>query len=202
LPQQDGRKWPVTSLPALRVTSVRIRIVARVFLGIGSNIDPEANLRLAVRELRSRFGALDVSSVYRSRPVGFEGGDFLNAVVGMNTELPPTEIIRHLEEIHALAGRRRDDRKLVSRTLDIDLLLYDQLVIDEPGLRLPRADVLRYNFVLRPLAELSPDTAHPVTGRSLAEHWRRLEADRASDDAVERYPLTEVDIEGLDKETS
>jgi len=174
-----------------------LRIVARVFLGIGSNIAPEANLRLAVRELRSRFGVLEVSSVYRSRPVGFEGGDFLNAVVGLDTELTPKDILRQLEEVHALAGRRRDDRKLISRTLDIDLLLYGQLVIDEPGLRLPRDDVLRYNFVLRPLAELAPDTVHPVTGRSLAEHWRRFEADLPSDDAAARYPLTEVGIEDL-----
>lgn len=144
----------------------------RVYLGLGSNIDAERNLRLAVRELRRRFGELDLSPVYRGPPIGFEGGDFLNAVAGLNTNRTVEEVLQQLEEIHILAGRRRDARKLVSRPLDIDLLLYGQLVVDRPGLHLPRGDVLEYSFVLRPLAELAPDTVHPSTGRSIAEHWR------------------------------
>jgi len=167
--------------------------VTRVYLGLGSNIEAERNLRLAVSELRRRFGELDLSPVYRSPPLGFEGDDFLNAVVGLNTHRPPEEVLQQLEEIHIIAGRRRDGQRLVSRTLDIDLLLYGQLVIDRPGLRLPRGDVLEYGFVLRPLAELTPDTVHPVTGRSIAEHWR----DFRVRDAVSRvrHPLTAVEID-------
>jgi 2-amino-4-hydroxy-6-hydroxymethyldihydropteridine diphosphokinase len=168
--------------------------VTRAYLGIGSNIDAEANLRLAVRELRRRFGDLELSSIYRSRPVGFEGSDFLNAVVGLDTCLSPQQIVGVLEEIHALAGRGRGERKLVSRTLDIDLLLYDRLVLEKP--RLPRDDVLIYNFVLRPLAELVPDFVHPLTGRRLADHWRSFDAESG---AV-RYPLTGVQVEGLQGE--
>ena len=167
--------------------------MTRVYLGLGSNIEAERNLRLAIGELRRRFGELDLSPVYRSPPIGFDGGDFLNAVVGLNTNRPPEEVLRQLEEIHIIAGRRRDGQRLVSRTLDIDLLLYGQLVIDRPGLRLPRGDVLEYGFVLRPLAELTPDTVHPVTGRSIAEHWR----DFRVRDAVSRvrHPLTAVEID-------
>jgi 2-amino-4-hydroxy-6-hydroxymethyldihydropteridine diphosphokinase len=168
--------------------------MARVYLGIGSNVEPERNLRLAVRELRQRFGKLDLSPVYRNPPLGFEGDDFLNAVIGLDTGLAPDELLRRMEDIHAAAGRRRDARKLVSRTLDIDLLLYDRLVVDEPGLRLPRSDVLRYNFVLRPLAELAPEVIHPVTGERLAEHWRRFQADAEGEGAC-RHPLTEVAID-------
>lgn len=167
--------------------------MTRVYLGLGSNIEAERNLRLAVGELRRRFGELEVSPVYRSPPIGFDGDDFLNAVVGLNTNRPPEEVLQQLEEIHIIAGRRRDGQRLVSRTLDIDLLLYGQLVIDRPGLHLPRGDVLEYGFVLRPLAELAPDAVHPVTGRSIAEHWRDFVArDGASNS---RHPLTAVDID-------
>jgi 2-amino-4-hydroxy-6-hydroxymethyldihydropteridine diphosphokinase len=168
--------------------------VARIYLGLGSNADAERNLRLAVRELRRRFGDLELSPVYQSPPLGFEGDDFLNAVAGLDTDLPPRELLRQLEEIHVIAGRRRDAQKLVSRTLDIDLLLYDQLVVDEPGLRLPRSDVLEYSFVLRPLAELAPGTVHPVTRRSMAEHWRDFEVCEAGSHAG-RHPLTAVAID-------
>ena len=152
--------------------------MAKVFLGVGSNIEPEAHLRLAVRELGRRFGALEISPVYESAAVGFEGDNFLNLVVGLETLLPPAEILRAIAEIHALAGRRPASGKLVSRELDIDLLLYDGLVTDDGKLHVPRSDVLEYSFVLRPLAELAPGFIHPVTGRSLGEHWRDFDADR------------------------
>ena len=165
--------------------------MARVYLGLGSNVNPAANLRLAVRELRRRFGELALSSVYQSAPLGFQGDDFLNAVVGLDTALPPREIPPLLEQIHAAAGRSRDET-LGSRTLDIDLLLYDRLVMDEPGLRLPRKDVLDYNFVLKPLAELAPEYVHPLTGDTLASHWRRLDRNEMP---AGWHPLTPVDIQ-------
>jgi 2-amino-4-hydroxy-6-hydroxymethyldihydropteridine diphosphokinase len=167
--------------------------MARIYLGLGSNVDAEKNLRLAVRELRRRFGELELSPVYQSPPLGFEGDDFLNAVAGLDTDVSPEELLRQLEEIHVIAGRRRDAQKQVSRTLDIDLLLHGQLVVDKPGLRLPRGDVLEYSFVLRPLAELAPDTVHPVTRRRMAEHWRDFEVCEANSHA--RHPLTGVAID-------
>ncbi len=160
--------------------------MTEVYLGIGSNIEPEANLRFAIRELRRRFGELDLSPVYESSPLGFEGEDFFNMVVRLETDLAPADIVRQLEEIHGIAGRRRDGSKLISRVLDIDLLLYDGLVVDEDGLRIPRSDVLDYSFVLRPLAELAPEFVHPVTGRRIADHWQ--EFDRAS------HPLRGVSV--------
>ena len=165
--------------------------MTRIYLGLGSNLDAERNLRLAVRELQRRFGELELSPVYRSPPLGFEGNDFLNAVAGLDTDLAPDEVMRQMEEIHVMAGRRRDLQGLVSRTLDIDLLLYGQRVIDRPGLHLPRRDVLEYGFVLRPLAELAPETVHPVTRRSFAEHWREFERSRANRQAGSHL-LTEV----------
>ena len=146
--------------------------MTRVYLGLGSNIRPEANVRLGVEELRKRFGAVDISPVYRAPAIGFDSDDFLNLVVAVDTELSAEAVLEEIEAIHDVAGRERDaSNKWVARSLDIDLLLYGDLVSPERPLRVPRSDVLEYAFVLCPLAELAPDGVHPVTGRSFAEHW-------------------------------
>ncbi|MFQ5610265.1 MAG: 2-amino-4-hydroxy-6-hydroxymethyldihydropteridine diphosphokinase [Woeseiaceae bacterium] len=158
--------------------------MARVYLGLGSNIDPEKNLRFAVRELRARYGSLDLSSVYRNAPVGFEGADFLNMVAGFDSGDDAAAVQVQIERIHDRAGRDQCRGRFTSRPLDIDLLLYGDLVSDCP--RLPRSDVLDYSFVLKPLSELDPGFIHPVTGRRLDEHWRAVQA--AS------HPLEPVDV--------
>lgn len=154
----------------------------QVFLGLGSNIEPRANLGLALRELGRRFGELRLSPVYRSRASGFDGPDFLNLVVALETERSAAELSREIAAIHALAGRDRNCGRHVSRTLDIDLLMYGALVSGPESQGLPREDILEYDFVLRPLAELAPDLLHPVTGRRVAEHWRQF--DGATHDLV------------------
>jgi len=150
--------------------------VSTVYLGLGSNIDPQENLKQALEALENRFGELQKSSVYRSTAFGFDGDDFLNMVVRIETTLPPTDIHAELEHIHQAAGRDRSSRGYAARTLDIDLLLYDDLIIDEPPVRLPRADVLRFSFVLGPLAEISPELVHPLTNQSMQAHWNQFDA--------------------------
>lgn len=148
-----------------------------VYLGLGSNTEPEANLRLAARELANRFAIRATSSVYRNEAIGFEGDEFLNAVVCVETNMSPGDICLQLEEIHKLAGRQRDVDPFVSRTLDIDLLLYDRLIINAPPIRLPREDVLNYGFVLGPLAEIAPDLVHPQSGKTIRWHWANFDRD-------------------------
>ena len=150
--------------------------MATVYVGLGSNIDPEFNLHLGIRELRERYGELGLSAVYRSKAVGFEGEDFLNLVACFESNESPGSICEEIELIHNLTGRDRDSGKWESRPLDIDLLLYNDLVIDEPPVRVPRKDVLEYSFVLRPLAELAPDLVHPVTGKAMLKHWQEFDA--------------------------
>lgn len=150
--------------------------MTRVWLGIGSNIDPEAHLRLAVTELSRRFGPVRLSGVYRGAAIGFAGPDFLNLVAELETRRSPRRILAEIQAIHRIARRERDGEKFQSRTLDIDLLLYDGLIVNEAGIELPRPDILEYAFVLRPLAELAPDFLHPVTGRPLRAHWREFDA--------------------------
>ena len=161
--------------------------MTRVYLGLGSNVDPEPNLRLGIRELRRRFGELAVSPTYRSAAVGFEGDDFLNLAIGCDTNLTPEQVSEQIEEIHVLAGRERSKEKYNSRTLDIDLLLYGEMVTDGPPTRLPRSDVLDFAFVLKPMVDIVPGLRHPETHRTLAEHW--LEFDQQS------QPLTEVSLD-------
>jgi len=160
--------------------------MAVIYVGLGSNINPEKNLHLGISELRDRFGDLQISAVYCSKAVGFEGDDFLNLVAGFESESSPIEICEAIELIHNLAGRDRNGRKWESRPLDVDLLLYNDLVIDERPVRVPRKDVLEYSFVLRPMAELAPDLAHPVTGRTMLEHWQNFDATS--------HPLDPVDL--------
>ncbi len=160
--------------------------MSTIFLGIGSNIDPRNNLVHAVNELEKRFGELEKSSVYRSKAFGFEGDDFLNMVVALNSELTPNEVHAQLEEIQRAAGRDSEAQGYSSRTLDIDLLLYDDLIVDEPPIRLPRQDVLHFSFVLGPLAEIAPELRHPETNQSYQAHWNDF--DSAS------YPITLIPV--------
>jgi 2-amino-4-hydroxy-6-hydroxymethyldihydropteridine diphosphokinase len=157
-----------------------------VYLGLGSNIDPEENLRLGIGELRRRYGDLTISNTYQNASVGFDGADFLNLVVGFDSDDDPLAIHEHIERIHKMAGRKRSEDKFSARSLDIDLLLYGDLIDPDPPLRLPRSDILEYDFVLRPLSEIVPDFVHPVTGRTLADHWQ--ECDTGG------HPLTLVDV--------
>lgn len=140
-----------------------------VFIGAGSNVEPALHLRVAVTALAERFGELMCSEVYRSPPYGFEGAPFLNMVIGFRTARSPDDVKRVLKQIEYDGGRTPSTERFSSRTLDLDLLLYGATV--DPARRLPRGDVLRYPFVLAPLAEIAPGLRHPLTGQRLDREW-------------------------------
>jgi 2-amino-4-hydroxy-6-hydroxymethyldihydropteridine diphosphokinase len=126
----------------------------------------------ALDELRARFGELRVSPLYRTPAVGFEGPDFLNAAVLMESDLEPEPLDAWLHALEDAHGRRRDVPRFSDRPLDIDIVFYDQRVLRGPGhLELPRPE-LRHAFVLKPLADLAPGFTVPGDGRTLAQLWQ------------------------------
>lgn len=149
--------------------------MARVYLSLGSNIDREHNLRGAIRELREAFGELTISRVFESTAVGFNGEDFYNLCVGLDTELDVQAVNDVLHEIEDHYGRDRSGPRFSSRTLDIDLLLYDNLVIKQGKLELPRDEITKNAFVLWPLAEIAPNTLHPTLQQNVAELWENFD---------------------------
>ena len=151
----------------------------RAWLSLGSNLDAERNLRAALAELRARFGAILVSPVYRFAAIGFEGPDFLNLAVGLDTDLDPFALNDWLHALEDRHGRRRDVPRFSSRTLDVDIVLFDDLVLDGPGhLQIPRKE-LAETFVLQPLVDIAPVLRHPLSGKTLTEMWCETSGDLA-----------------------
>lgn len=149
--------------------------MATIYISLGSNIEREANTRAGVRALQQEFGELDLSSVYESEAVGFEGDVFYNMVIACDSQLDVHATNSKLAQIEDENGRDRSGPKFSSRTLDLDLLLYDDLVINEKGLHLPRDEILKYAFVLWPLAEIAPHLVHPVAGKDYAKLWAEFD---------------------------
>lgn len=145
--------------------------MGRACLSLGSNVDAQANLRSAIAALRERFGGIVVSDAYVFPAVGFDGGDFLNAAAVIDSDLDPFALNAWLHALEDAHGRDRSGPRFGDRTLDIDIVLYDELMLDGPGhLRLPR-DELRHAFVLKPLAQIAPDLVVPGRQRTLGELW-------------------------------
>lgn len=141
------------------------------YISIGSNIDKDIHVPASLRALEQTFGKLTVSSVYESESVGFSGDVFYNLVVGFDSDLEVKEVTRLLRQIELDNGRTRDSRKFAARTLDLDLLLYGDLIINDGRLQIPRDEIERYAFVLEPLAEIAPVLQHPISHISYAELW-------------------------------
>lgn len=145
--------------------------MATIYISLGSNINRKENTRAGIKALKQAFGDLILSSVYESEAVGFDGDAFYNMVIACEVSTPVHNTNQILRDIEDANGRDRSGPKFSSRTLDLDLLLYDDLKLDENGLKLPRGEILKNAFVLWPLAEIAPDLKHPEAGISYAELW-------------------------------
>lgn len=147
-----------------------------VYISIGSNIDRERYVHAALDALTGWFGELDISPVYESEAVGFDGSPFLNLVVGVKTSQSVGELSRQFKQLEAENGRRPEALKFSARTLDLDILTYGEAVGRMDGVELPRAEILKNAFVLRPLADLAPTVKHPVCRKSYLELWQTYSA--------------------------
>ena len=145
------------------------------FISIGSNIDRENYIASGLKALKAAFGDLLQSSIYESEAVGFAGDAFHNLVVGFNSELPVTAVAQLLRQIEIANGRKPDSQKFSARSLDLDLILFGDLVMNDGKLQLPRTDIENYAFVLEPLAEIAPSLIHPVLRVSYAALWQGMD---------------------------
>jgi 2-amino-4-hydroxy-6-hydroxymethyldihydropteridine diphosphokinase len=145
--------------------------VTTVYVAAGSNVEPEKYLSVALKALAAVYGPLTLSPAYRNQAVGFEGADFINLVAGFNTEDSPAEVRQQLQKIETACDRPPDAAKWAPRTMDLDILLFGDLVSDEPGLVIPRPDLVKRPYMLKPMADIAPEVRHPTLGKTMSELW-------------------------------
>ncbi len=145
-----------------------------ILISVGSNIEKETNVSKGLDLLQQAFGQLALSVFYESDAVGFTGNTFLNLVVGASTVATVGEVIQTLKNIEVVCGRIKNSEKFSDRTLDLDLLTYDDVVCDSP-VTLPRDEILYNAFVLRPMADLAPNALHPQTNTTYAQLWHEYD---------------------------
>ena len=147
--------------------------MAKAYLSLGSNQEPEQHLSRAISELQARFGPLLQSPTYCTPAEGFDGPDFLNSAAIIDSDLDVIALDAWLHALEDAHGRRRDLPRFSSRPLDIDIVFFDALVFQGPGnLQIPRPE-LRHAFVLKPLADIAPLYRDPVSAQTLATLWAR-----------------------------
>ncbi len=152
--------------------------MARIYISVGSNIEAALNIRSAITALRQYYGELILSRVFESEAVGFSGDNFYNLVVGFdsNNTLPQVAaMLRQIEDEHA---RDRQGPRFSARTIDLDLLLYDNVVDNSNGLNVPRDEIIENAFVLQPLAEVAGSLIHPLLQQTMGELWQDFDQQR------------------------
>lgn len=150
----------------------------RVFVSIGSSIDRDRHIAIAVAYLRQQFEEVVLSPVYESEAVGFEGAAFFNLAAGFRTPLALEQLAAQFKQLEATHGRLPNTPKFSARTLDIDILTYDDWVGDYDGICLPRPEIIDNAFVLLPLQDIAGDILHPELGVSYRQLWREYDKGR------------------------
>jgi 2-amino-4-hydroxy-6-hydroxymethyldihydropteridine diphosphokinase len=146
-----------------------------VYVAAGSNVDAARNLRAAIALLQQVYAPLRLSPAYRNKAVGFSGDDFINLVVGFSTTDSVAEVRRQMQIVEARCGRPPDSPKWAPRTMDLDILLYGRQVSSEPGLVLPRPDLVKRPYMLKPMADIAPHVLHPTLHKTMGELWQAFD---------------------------
>jgi len=147
----------------------------QIYLGIGSNIKREFHIKMAISELKRHFGKLIISPVYESPAVGFKGDNFYNLVACLESDLSLNEITNTIKIIEDKSGRDRTQEKFSARTLDIDLLLFNNQILHQQGINIPRDEILKYAYVLKPLYDIAPQLIHPETKKDISSCWTHFQ---------------------------
>ncbi|WCP67526.1 2-amino-4-hydroxy-6-hydroxymethyldihydropteridine diphosphokinase [Vibrio tubiashii] len=146
------------------------------YIGIGSNIDRRKHIQAAITELNAIGSDIRLSTIYECESIGFESNAFYNLVVEMKTSLTLTEFSRQLRKIELKWGRAENAGKFEPRTVDLDIILFgDQTCSSKP--EIPRGDIFKYAFVLKPLFELCPQLVVPQDGRTIEQIWQQTSFD-------------------------
>ncbi|WP_154222758.1 2-amino-4-hydroxy-6-hydroxymethyldihydropteridine diphosphokinase [Marinicella rhabdoformis] len=149
--------------------------MAEFYLGIGSNKNRTHNINSCVTYLSASFSTLKCSPVYQSKAYGFEGQDFYNLVVKLQSAFDPWQMKAWLQNLEDLLGRDRSQPRYSDRLIDIDLLLVDDLIIDDGVVQIPRREILKRAYVIKPLSDLAPDLIVPGHKKRLADLWQAFE---------------------------
>ena len=148
--------------------------MANIFISIGSNVDKESNIVNSIKTLKTYFPDLVCSAVFESESIGFDGHNFYNLVAGANTNMSLNDVCSLLKQIERDNGRLPSDKKFSPRTLDLDLLFFDDVVCDSPA-QLPRDEITKNAFVLWPLADIAAEFIHPINNLSIKNIWQKYD---------------------------
>lgn len=149
----------------------------KAFVGIGSNVNPEKNIFSGIHQLSEVGFILATSNIYESKAFGFDGSNFYNLAVLLETEQSAYNLSQLIREIENRHGRLRDGPRFSSRTLDLDLLIYDDLIQHDNELDIPREDILKHAFVLKPLVDIAGELIHPELKLKLSDIWASFNQD-------------------------
>ena len=163
------------------------RPLHQVYLDIGSNIDKYHHIQSCIDQLCQDYPNIVFSNAYESEAVGFDGDPFINISAGLQTDLDYAEFNAYLKRLEDKHARKRDGKQYISRTLDVDILLFDDLVL-HPDIDVPRAEIFRFPFVLFPLAEIASSMIHPVTKQTIAQIVEESNLDRDTISKVTHFP--------------
>jgi len=153
--------------------------MSTAYLGLGSNVNARSNIAAGIEALRETFSNVRLSPAYQTPAIGFDGDDFINLTAAVDSCFEPIKLKHFLNDLEDRHGRKRNVAKFSDRTLDIDILLFDDLYMVSPVLKIPRAEIMAFAHVLKPLADLAPRLVHPVCRKTIAEIWRDYPGDRS-----------------------